>query len=352
MEEAGKFEIRKLQITGGSTFIVSLPKPWVQQNKLGAKDKIRIEWRPNGSLRIIPETVSVRRRIEVDINADEVIDDYLMENLIGAYLSGAQLIRLTKKSPFSKTSRKILRRFINNTRGVEIISETERTVELITMLNPHDMPLFSSINRMYLLISAQMRDINNSLNGKYSIDLEEVNEREKEVDALRLLLERQAGQILVSASMSYTFGTDRWEAAELTNIVRAMERMGDHTYNIACLAAELPAPTNLKSNALPLSAIPIWQNSLKLLMSNIRKLRILDVHDAKANVGSAIKKLSRYEEEILSGEVTNLQDALFLDKLSESIRRLLAYSTDMAESLINIHAYRMNKEVTIHPIIE
>ena len=57
------------------------------------------------------------------------------------------------------------------------------------------MPLHSSINRMYLIVSSQIRDVSEFfLEGinHYSV----IAMREKEIDALRLLLERQVGQIL------------------------------------------------------------------------------------------------------------------------------------------------------------
>ena len=66
---------------------------------------------------------------------------------------------------------------------------------MITLLNTSEMPLHSSINRMYLIISSQIRDISEVLSGGDKSLLEDTGDREKEVDALRLLLERQVGQI-------------------------------------------------------------------------------------------------------------------------------------------------------------
>ena len=37
-------EVRKIQLTGGSTYTVSLPKKWIIEHGLEAKDEIRIEW--------------------------------------------------------------------------------------------------------------------------------------------------------------------------------------------------------------------------------------------------------------------------------------------------------------------
>ena len=47
-------EFRKLQVTGGSTMIVSLPKSWVRGNQLGKGDIVSIEELATGDLRISP----------------------------------------------------------------------------------------------------------------------------------------------------------------------------------------------------------------------------------------------------------------------------------------------------------
>ena len=67
-----KSEVRRLQMTGGASFIVSLPKRWVIEHGLVAKDQVRVEWRPSGNLRIIPETSPIIRRREVKIELDNL----------------------------------------------------------------------------------------------------------------------------------------------------------------------------------------------------------------------------------------------------------------------------------------
>ena len=72
IESSDRSEIRKLQVTGGSTYIVSLPRKWVTEHGLSAKDRIKIEWRPSGSLRLNAETTNVRKRRKIEINIDEI----------------------------------------------------------------------------------------------------------------------------------------------------------------------------------------------------------------------------------------------------------------------------------------
>ena len=51
-------ETRKLQITGGSTYIVSLPKKWVTEMALEKGSSLTLVRKPNGTLRITPERLT------------------------------------------------------------------------------------------------------------------------------------------------------------------------------------------------------------------------------------------------------------------------------------------------------
>lgn len=339
-------DTRRIQVTGGSTYIVSLPKRWVTEHGMVAKDEVRIEWRPSGTLRIIPEGSSVRKRREVEIHLDELPEVVILDHLIAAYLAGAQLIRIRTIRGFNRDHRRVFRKFVQSTRGVEISTEGENVIEMVTLLSPSDMPIHSSINRMYLLISSQIRDIVEVLTGGDSEILDDSTEREREVDALRLLLERQIGQILESSRIEDSLGTSRWEAAEIGNIVRTLERMGDHTHIMSNLLIAHKFPIRLSIAERPLSLIPIWQNSIKSLIANLRRHDVKQIHDAKAALTSARIRLREYETSLWEGN-HETQEALFLDKLSESLRRLCAYSIDMAEILLNIDTHRNAREVTL-----
>ena len=47
-------EYRKLQVTGGSTIIVSLPKDWIKANELKKGDVVSLEELASGDLRLSP----------------------------------------------------------------------------------------------------------------------------------------------------------------------------------------------------------------------------------------------------------------------------------------------------------
>ena len=47
-------ESRKLQKTGGSTLIVSLPKKWIKKNSLKTGSEVRLIIQPDGTMTIDP----------------------------------------------------------------------------------------------------------------------------------------------------------------------------------------------------------------------------------------------------------------------------------------------------------
>ena len=59
---------------------------------------------------------------------------------------------------------------------------------------------------------------------------------------------------------------------------------------------------------------------------------------------TAQKDLIQYEEALRASDV-DISDALFLDRVSESLRRICAYSINMAEILMNIQTHRDSIEV-------
>src|SRR2546427_5685185 len=88
-------EGRKLQLTGGSTYVVSLPKHWVVDSGLKAGDTVFLETEPQGSVMIRPrptERAHLRRRIFEEKGQER--RDHLLRKLIGAYIGGFNFIEI------------------------------------------------------------------------------------------------------------------------------------------------------------------------------------------------------------------------------------------------------------------
>ena len=335
--EPGDMDVRKVQLTGGSTYTLSLPKPWVDQMSLKPRDGIRVDWRPSGALRLTPLDMLDHQEKRVSIAADSLPKDSLHDHLMGAYLSGVDHIKICFPSGEEKLFRKQIRRFLKNTRGFETMSESDSSIELICLINSAEMPLTASINRMYLQLTSLVRDILSVLGGEDIELLADADEREEEVDALLHLIERQVSIALDSHLVATSLKISRNQAVEHSNLARSLERMMDHALQMADLTKSA-SEINMDSKQVPLTQILIWQKSIKQLMINIRTRDSHDIEEARHMLKDAQNTIRMFEEQLMEGRVLTNTD-LFNFRLSESVRRLCAYARDFGEILLNIKLY-------------
>ena len=102
-KQAGDKDVRKLQLTGGATYTLSLPKGWVASHGLESRDGVQIDWRPSGALRLTPlDTIEDSKRIT--LSTSSIPEGALLDHLMGAYLSGTDRIIL-RFSEVEETSR-------------------------------------------------------------------------------------------------------------------------------------------------------------------------------------------------------------------------------------------------------
>ena len=334
----GEQDVRRLQLTGGATYTLSLPKPWVSANNLASRDSIRIDWRSSGELMLYPLEDSEERRTEITINLGGLPKGALYDHLMGAYISGVQEILIKGKVPLKRKTRNEIRRFLRSTRGFEIGEEDDYSTRLISLLNTGELPLSASLNRMYLLLSSLVRDVLEALQGADSELISDHDEREREVDGLQYLIERQVGSMLSSSQIVKSLGISRKQGVEYANLARSLERMMDHADQIAKLTMDSSSIPKLSTQKMPLSALPIWLDSIKTLMINLRQRDTHQIEDARNALKRAQLELEKHEESLWTGK-RKAAPLLFEDRLSESIRRLCAYARDFGEILLNMLAY-------------
>ena len=281
---------------------------------------------------------SEERRTEITINLGGLPKGALYDHLMGAYISGAQEILIKGKVTLNRKTRNEIRRFLRSTRGFEIGEEDDSSTRLISLLNTGELPLSASLNRMYLLLSSLVRDVVEALQGADSELISDHDEREREVDGLQYLIERQVGSMLSSSQIVKSLGISRKQGVEYANLARSLERMMDHADQIAKLTMDSASIPKLSIQKMPLSALPIWLDSIKTLMINLRQRDTHQIEDARNALKRAQLELEKHEESLWSGK-RKAAPLLFEDRLSESIRRLCAYARDFGEILLNMLAY-------------
>ena len=326
-------EYRKLQITGGSTTIVSLPKDWISQNELRKGDVVSIEEMSSGDLRI-STLQGAKNKTSITIDCCKV-ENGLLDLMIGAYLSGADAISIVCSKPISRSVRSEIRGFLRDTRGMEIESDKEKEIRIVSLLNPSELKLQVSVNRMYILISGLVNDSFSTLSGDSNDLLQDIEDRERQIDARRLLIERQVAAALKMPSVEKRLAIDRFSAMEHASIARVLERMGDHATRLAVLVRENNDEIRLQPAEMPLRAIPLFSAELRELVHNMYTKDIPLIHGAKSSLAKIIKDIEVDEGELWTGR--RPAERLYAEfQISESIRRLCAYAVNFAELLLNM----------------
>ena len=315
-----------------------MPKPWVTANNLSARDGLRVDWRTSGELMLSPLADVEEMRTEILIEMDDLPMGALYDHLMGAYISGVQEILILSKSPLDRKTRSEIRRFLRSTRGFEIGEQDESSARLISLLNAGELPLSASLNRMYLLLSSLVRDIVDVLKGGDEEMISDHEEREKEVDGLQYLIDRQVGSMLASSKIVKSLGLSRKQGVEHANLARSLERMMDHADQMARLTLETEPLPKLDPQGLPLAVLPDWLDSLKSLMINLRERDTHEIEAARNSLKAAQLELEKHEEGLWTGK-GKAAPLLFEDRISESTRRLCAYARDFGEILLNMLAY-------------
>jgi len=335
----GDTSIRKIQSTGGGTFTLSLPKQWVTSQHLKRSNSIKIDWRPSGALRLTPLEQDKRTLRTISFDLELLPDDSLFDHLMGAYIAGADIIRIRHNSENKRQSSQEIRRFLRATRGFELYVEEEKLFELHCLLNTSDMPITSSLNRMYLQLSSSVRDIMSVFEGDDPTFLDDIEERESEVDALLHLIERQVRLLIDNYSIATKLNMTRIQSLESGNLARSLERMMDHAVLIGKNVQEHSSELGHKENKSSIKNLGEWQNALKELMINIRIRDANRIEEARTHLKKIQNDLKEHERNLFQSEKKHSWMLVELS-VSESIRRLCAYARDFGESLINMNAYK------------
>ena len=140
-------ESRKLQQTGGSTLIVSLPKKWITKNKLKAGSEVRLIKQPDGAININPGRFNLDKKIST-VKCNDEESQHLFRDLIGEYLAGATEIKVIGTPRLTVKERKTIRKFSASVIGLEIIEEEANQAILTDMSNPGALPFRKAIKRL------------------------------------------------------------------------------------------------------------------------------------------------------------------------------------------------------------
>ncbi|MGD0494609.1 MAG: AbrB/MazE/SpoVT family DNA-binding domain-containing protein [Candidatus Bathyarchaeia archaeon] len=92
-------ETRRLQLTGGSTYVISLPKKWIIQNQLKKSSTILVRSEDDGSLSIMPSDLAKQEPLQEAyiMVSPKDMPDPIIRKTVSAYLVGYNTVHIKAK---------------------------------------------------------------------------------------------------------------------------------------------------------------------------------------------------------------------------------------------------------------
>ena len=160
---------RKVQSTGRGSYIISLPKDWVQDTGLKKGSEIDFNVQPDSSLTLVPrklrekyEETKGEKLKEYYINAEPEEEDLhsTLRMIKALYVISADVIRVHFKGvkDAAKCKNEVRNFARNNLLGAEIIDETPDEITLQILIKHSDFPIEKAVRRMAIVALSANRE--------------------------------------------------------------------------------------------------------------------------------------------------------------------------------------------------
>ncbi|AEH25344.1 phosphate signaling complex PhoU family protein [Pyrococcus yayanosii] len=226
---------RKIQFTGRSSYIVSLPKGWIQEHGLKKGDSVILVVNPDGSLTIFPRGQKLRKEKKTLEISKDFSPDMAIRLAISAYIQGYDVIEL-RFPPEIPEYRINVRKTLQSLPGLEIISEEPVRIIAKSLLDEKEISVEELLHRLSSILLAMFEDLELMKRSKNEELIRDINDLENELDRFYFLTLRAVNRLLSSrARLSPEEGIIRrnFDLLGVLFIVRNVERIGDHITRIA-----------------------------------------------------------------------------------------------------------------------
>ncbi|RJX43336.1 histidine kinase [Halonotius aquaticus] len=228
-------ETRKVQVTGGSTYTVSIPKTWANDNDVSAGSTV--EFYPEGdSLFMTPVGGDDQTEGTLDITNLEGTE--LIRAVMTMYVSGFDVIIL-ESGRITNDQRGMIREATQSLVGLEVLEETKDEIVIRDLLDSSELSIHNAVTRMRLIAASMLEDALLALRDLDRDLAHDVIQRDDDVDRLWMVVSRIFRATLRTPKASEELGLPREVCFDYHSSARQLERIGDHATKIAHLTLEI-----------------------------------------------------------------------------------------------------------------
>ncbi len=344
-------EVRKIQFSGKSSYMLALPKKWVEEMNMGAGDQVIVKRQEDTTLLVTPKSTRLagsKAEVLIEVASDEKPHS-IARRLISVYLLGYNAIRVNGKYGALTTAQRAavketMRRHLI---GTETIADSAQGVTLQVLLSYPELDVKTVMKRMFLISASMHRDGMNALTNLDKDAAAGIIKTDDEVDRFSLYAIRQLNIAVQNEFVLKEIGLDsRRDCLDYRLIVKSVERVADHATKIAegIQSLERPMSASLvtKVNEMSAFAVNLFEEAGLALFKG-------DYHAADKVVEDA-RRAADMQKHLLNAldRVKSPGSNHVWPLIIEDVRRTADYSADIAEIVINMVTERaVTKEETV-----
>ncbi len=232
---------RRVQVTGGGTFLVTLPKEWADAVGVQQGSTMLLLPGDSGSLVLVPADQRGQNRCTIPLDHRDPV--HLRRDVIARYVAGFDVIEVVGER-IRPEQRRAVREIAQSLVGLEVMGETHRAVILHSVVNARDFPVEGTVRRIFDITLGMWEDAIAAFTERDEELAQDVIERDGDVDRLVLLVARQFGLLLRDLLGAEDMGLSRFQCFHHYTVADQLERVADHAVKVSRAMANLSAAVN------------------------------------------------------------------------------------------------------------
>lgn len=329
-------QTRKMQLSGGSTYIVSLPKKWIDDLKIKVGENVTIVKNSNQSLTLYPRERNEKNKKNTAVISSSQKDsgESIKRKIIAVYLSGYKIIKIkTKGMRIPSEQSRSIRELVRSTMiGTEIIESSSEVMIIQILTRLPELSFATALKRMYLMANNMVIEALEALEKVDIVHADEVTNMDDEVDRFGLYMRRNLVLAVENENILQDMGLQKpSDCLGYRAIVSRIERIADHASLIAkrtkFIEEEIDSNILNKIKNLSKKSLDIFEKSITAVQE----------HDFEKGekVAEKVSQIIDEEKQIMSRIQDNEKNATIVRFVLEDLRRIAEYSSDIAEVAID-----------------
>ncbi|PUA32670.1 MAG: hypothetical protein B9J98_03575 [Candidatus Terraquivivens tikiterensis] len=317
---------RVLQLTGGGSYAITLPKSWVRRLDIAEGATLSVDVLEDGSLLITPEGRQITRNpTEITIKDSPAV----VRDIVGSYLMGFNTIKLKSSKPFRSETVSEVRKCVRRLAGAEIIEELPDSIEIQIMLDPEAVTPDKVLRRMGSLVNSMVSDsLASVMDGDLNL-AEKSLQRDEEVDRHYFTLVRIVRFAIRDPEIARKVGLSQLRLMDFRLVAKFLEDSGDHAASISMDVIKNKGP-RIPENLLSIFR-QISENIIKSGMESLEAFLSEDASLALKVLENRSEYSKLYEAMLSSLNHVPYETRNYVTKIILNIDRINENNVDITE---------------------